>query len=149
MTVAVRRFDARDQASCRRIILSGLADHFGFIDESRNPDLDNIEKSYLAKGNEFYVAEEDGELAGTAGLLFEPGRARIVRMSVAQGHRRKGVATALLSRCIAAARVSGVPEVVAFTEPHWHDAVGFYLSSGFKQFGKDDEDIHLTLKLSD
>jgi N-acetylglutamate synthase-like GNAT family acetyltransferase len=127
--------------------LSGLADHFGFIDESRNPDLDNIEESYLAKGNDFYVAEQDGELVGTAGLLFEPGRARIVRMSVAQSHRRKGVATALLNRCIAAARESGVLEIVAFTEPHWPDAVGFYLSSGFKQFGKDDEDIHLKLTL--
>jgi hypothetical protein len=29
-------------------ILNGLAEHFGSIDESRNPDLDDIEKSYLA-----------------------------------------------------------------------------------------------------
>jgi N-acetylglutamate synthase-like GNAT family acetyltransferase len=147
MSIVVRRFDARDQSRCRQIILSGLADHFGFIDEARNPDLDNIEKSYLAQGNEFYVADEDGKLVGTAGLLFEPGRARIVRMSVAHGHRRKGIATALLSRCIVAARESGVPEIVAFTVPHWPDAVGFYLSSGFKQFGKDDEDIHLKFTL--
>jgi N-acetylglutamate synthase-like GNAT family acetyltransferase len=143
----IRPFDPHDQSQCRQTILNGLAEHFGFIDESRNPDLDDIEKSYLAAGNDFYVAECDGRIVGTVGLLFEPGRARIVRMSVANNHRKQGVAAALLSRCIAVAKQRALPEIVAVTEPHWTDAVGFYTASGFKQFGRDDEDIHLRLSL--
>jgi GNAT superfamily N-acetyltransferase len=147
MSTHIRPFDHRDQLECRQTILNGLAEHFGFIDESRNPDLNDIEKSYLVAGNGFYVAECDGGIIGTVGLLFELGRARIVRMSVAKSHRKQGVAKALLERCIAVAKARGLPEIVAFTEPHWSDAVGFYKASGFKQFGRDDEDIHLRLSL--
>lgn len=32
--------------------------------------------------------------------------------------------------------------MVAFTEPHWSDAVGFYLALGFVKYGSDAEDIH-------
>jgi N-acetylglutamate synthase-like GNAT family acetyltransferase len=147
VSVHIRPFSPRDQRECCRVILDGLAEHFGFIDESRNPDLDNIEKSYLAAGNDFYVAENNGQIIGTVGLLFEQGHARIVRMSVAGSHRKQGVATALLEWCVATAKKRGLPQIVAFTEPHWPDAVGFYMASGFEQFGRDDEDIHLRLSL--
>jgi N-acetylglutamate synthase-like GNAT family acetyltransferase len=131
MSAHIRPFVPRDQLECRQTILNGLAEHFGFIDESRNPDLNDIEKSYLAAGNDFYVAECDGRIVGTVGLLFEPGRARIVRMSVAKSHRKQGVATALLDKCIAVAKDRELPEIVAFTEPHWSNAVGFYHAYGF------------------
>ena len=104
MRILVRRFTASDQRACRQVILNGLAEHFGFLDESRDPDLDDINNAYIAVGNEFYVAECDGDIIGTVGLLFEPERARIVRMSVARSHRQQGVATALLNRCIAVAK---------------------------------------------
>ena len=149
MPIRVRRFVPSDQSQCRAVILEGLAEHFGFIDESRNPDLNDIQGSYLAVGNDFYVALVGGQVVGTVGLLFEPGRARIVRMSVAKLHRKQGIATALLNKCMAAARKGGLPELVAFTEPHWSDAVGFYTASGFKQLGMDEEDIHLGLRVTE
>ena len=145
MPVHVRPFDPRDQSKCRQLILNRLAEHFGFIDESCNPDLDDIEQSYLAAGNDFYVAKCDGQVMGTVGLLFEARHARIVRMSVAKSHRNRGVATALLDKCIAVAKQRGLLEIVAFTEPHWSNAVSFYAACGFVQFGRDDEDIHLRL----
>ena len=149
MPILVRRFAPPDQRECRQVILNGLAEHFGFIDESRNPDLDDIARTYIAVGNDFYAAECDGQIIGTVGLVLAPGHARIVRMSVAKSHRKQGVATALLERCIAAAGARGLPQIIAFTEPHWRDAVGFYTGAGFEQFGRDDEDIHLRLSLPD
>jgi GNAT superfamily N-acetyltransferase len=131
----------------RRIILSGLGEHFGAIDETRNPDLDDIAQSYLSRGHDFYVAELDGQVVGTVGLLSEPSRARIVRMSVTRKNRQQGIATALLKKCIEMARERGVSDIVALTEPHWSDAVGFYLASGFEQYGSDADDIHLRLSL--
>lgn len=149
MAILVRRFEPSDQDQCQQLILNGLGEHFGFIDESRNPDLHDIAQSYLSSGHDFYVAERDGQVVGTVGVLFEPGRARIVRMSVARNHRQQGVATALLKKCIERARDHGVPDMVAFTEPHWSDAVGFYLALGFVKYGSDAEDIHLRLSLRD
>ena len=147
VSIVVRGFVPSDQSQCRAIILEGLAEHFGFIDESRNPDLDNIARSYLIEGHDFYVAECDGEIVGTVGLLIEPACTRIVRMSVSRPHRKRGIATALLNHCVAITKERGLPEIVAFTEPHWTDAVGFYISSGFIPFGRDDEDVHLRLTL--
>jgi ribosomal protein S18 acetylase RimI-like enzyme len=149
MAILVRRFEPSDQAQCRQLILSGLGEHFGFIDDSRNPDLHDIAQSYLSNSHDFYVAERDGQVVGTVGLLFEPGRARIVRMSVARKHRQQGIATALLKKCIERARERGGSDMVAFTEPHWSDAVGFYLALGFVKYGSDTEDIHLRLSLPD
>ena len=147
MAALVRRFEPSHQTQCRQLILSGLGEHFGFIDDSRNPDLHDIAQSYLSNGLDFDVAERDGQVVGTVGLLFDPGPARIVRLSVARAHRQQGIATALLKKCIERARERGVTDMVAFTEPHWSDAVGFYLALGFVKYGGDAEDIHLRLSL--
>ncbi len=131
----------------RRLVLEGLGEHFGVIDQSLNPDLDDIQQSFIAAEHAFFVAEYNGEIVGTVGLLFESGRARIVRMSVVKNHRKEGIATQLLERCIKTVKDRGLSEIVAFTEHHWSDAVGFYVGFGFEQCGSDHVDIHLRLSL--
>ena len=91
-------------------MLQGLAEHFGFIDPSLNPDLHDIESSFITAGHSFFVAEYDGNVIGTVGLLFESRRARIVRMSVDKDHRKTGIASALLARCVEATRSRGLVE---------------------------------------
>ena len=146
--VLIRPFRTEDQAEARDLILRGLGEHFGIIDESKNPDIDDIKATYLRGGSEFFVAELDGRIAGTAGLVFESATAaRIVRMSVDAACRRRGIASALVATCKLAAQRHGAQDLRVFTEPHWVDAVGFYLSQGFVQYGSDDEDIHLRLPL--
>ena len=77
--MVVRPFETRDQTAARSLVLEGLGEHFGFIDESLNPDLDDIQASYPAAGHVFLVAESEGSIDGTAGLLFEaPDVARVV-----------------------------------------------------------------------
>ena len=126
------------------MILEGLGEHFGFIDESLNPDLDDIQQNYIAPGHVFLVAVERRSVVGTAGLLFErPGEARIVRMSVQASHRRRGVASLLLTALIEEAQSRSLGMLIAHTEPHWADATSFYSKSGFRQFSEDHVDIHL------
>jgi N-acetylglutamate synthase-like GNAT family acetyltransferase len=146
MNLRIRPFNAEDQSAARRVVLQGLGEHFGVIDESLNPDLEDIQTSFIAAGHEFQVAEYDGNIVGTAGLRFEPGRARIIRMSVDKKYRKKGIATALLKRCIEVAKARGYAEIFALTEPHWPDAVGLYTSLGFKPYDRDEIDIHLRLQ---
>lgn len=146
--MVVRPFETRDQAAARGVVLEGLGEHFGFIDASLNPDLEDIAASYLAAGQLFLVAEAEGSIVGTAGLLFESaGEARIVRMSVRSTHRRRGVATALLDALIEEARGRSLAALVARTEPHWDDATSFYARSGFEPFAEDEIDVHLRLPL--
>ena len=97
----IRPFRPGDQDAARRLILDGLGEHFGFIDASLNPDLDDIWQTYVLAGAPFAVAELDGELVGTGALVAEraPGRlatGRIVRVSVSPHHRRLGIGRRLV-----------------------------------------------------
>lgn len=144
----IRHFVKTDQYTCRNLILDGLAEHFGVIDQTLNPDLNDIGRSYLDRGHRFLVAEELGVIVGTAALLLDNNNhPRIVRMSVAKTARRKGVASALLNDLIKEAARIDADAIEAHAEPDWTDAVGFYLMSGFQKVGEDAVDIHLRLQL--
>jgi len=46
--LAFRPFQARDQDEVKSLILSGLVEHWGWLDSDKNPDLDNVYASYAA-----------------------------------------------------------------------------------------------------
>ena len=148
-TVAIRPFAPADQEPVRRLILSGLGEHLGFVDEARNPDLDDIAASYLAAGHAFIVAELGGELIGTGALIEEaPGVGRLVRMSVAPAHRRRGIGHALVAHLTDLAECRGYRRLVLETNDDWDDAVRLYLSCGFVEYDRSAGEVHLTLDLA-
>jgi hypothetical protein len=63
--VEVRAFQRSDQGRARELIESGLGEHFGYVDADANPDLQDIDSSYLSLGHAFFVAEVSGQLVGT------------------------------------------------------------------------------------
>src|SRR5215469_657210 len=88
-TPRIRSFIPGDQDTARGLILAGLGEHFGFIDASFNRDLNDIQTNYVAEDHVFVVAELDGALVGTAGLVLgEDGAGQMVRVSVSRAHRR-------------------------------------------------------------
>jgi GNAT superfamily N-acetyltransferase len=134
MTATIRAFDPADQEAARTLILEGLGGHFGFIDETMNPDLDDIQATYVDTGACFVVAEIEGELAGTGALIEEGTRVgRLVRMSVAPAHRGKGLGRALVGHLLEEARSRGYHHAVCETNYDWHDAIGLYLACGFRE----------------
>ncbi|HLV99022.1 MAG TPA: GNAT family N-acetyltransferase [Ktedonobacterales bacterium] len=144
----IRPFVASDQHAARRLILLGLGEHFGFIDETCNPDIDDIFAHYLASGQTFLVAKMDGLLVGTGALLREDAQTgRIVRMSVARDLRRKGIAQALMARLMDAARERGFTRLVLETTVGWDDAIGFYQRCGFREYARADGETHMALDL--
>lgn len=141
--VEVRSFQKTDQRAARELIESGLGEHFGYVDTDANPDLREIHSSYPSLGSAFFVAEEAGQLIGTTGVIIKWPEAQLVRVSVAKSHRRCGVATRLMQHCMDYARKGQISVLVAYTQPEWPDALGFYLHHGFRIYGKDDIDVHL------
>ena len=144
----MRSFKSTDQRAARELIECGLGEHFGYIDRNANPDLRDIYASYLAVGHAFFVAEVAGQLVGTTGLIIRASEAQLVRVSVAKSHRRRRVATLLLEHCIEHARQRQLSVLIAYTQPEWPDASGFYLHHGFQIYGKDGIDIHLRRTIS-
>jgi GNAT superfamily N-acetyltransferase len=137
--IIIRPFEPRDQIAARQLILNGLGEHFGWIDETRNPDLDDIETSYIQRGHAFVVAEIDGEPIGTGGLITVDAKtARVVRMSVRRNHRRKRIGGALVTHLLDVARQRGFTRVIVATERGWDDAIGLYKHCGFTEYARDD-----------
>jgi ribosomal-protein-alanine N-acetyltransferase len=145
--LTIRAFRSSDQSAARALIEEGLGEHFGCIDRDANPDLVDIEASYSKPNCAFLVAEVDGELVGTTGLVLDAGCARLVRVGVARNHRRTGVASALLEKAIELAAAAGVHEVIAYTQPEWAAAMAFYVEHGFEPYGRDDIDVHLKRRI--
>src|SRR5579883_3043906 len=53
----IRPFVPPDQQAARVLILRGLGEHFGWIDETCNPDLDDIAATYTGAGHLFLGVE--------------------------------------------------------------------------------------------
>jgi ribosomal protein S18 acetylase RimI-like enzyme len=144
----IRPFAQGDQDAARRLVLAGLGEHFGFIDTSYNPDLDDIQANYVAVGHVFVVADLDGELVGTAGLIVgEDGVGQMVRVSVARAQRRAGIGRALVSHLLAVARERGLNRVWMETNADWADALGLYHRCGFVEYERHDGLVFLALDL--
>ena len=52
--VTVKPFQPEDQAAVKNLILAGLAEHWGELDLSKNPDLNDITSTYASGA--FFVA---------------------------------------------------------------------------------------------
>jgi GNAT superfamily N-acetyltransferase len=139
----IRPFERHDQKAARRLILTGLGEHWGFIDETLNPDVDDIEAHYLRTGQLFVVAEVDNEIVGTGALVNEGvDTMRMVRVSVHKEQRRLGIGRTLVEHLVADARRRGARRIVVETTRGWQDAIHLYLRCGFQQYHEDDEDLH-------
>ncbi len=142
----IRPFVSADQSAARRLILAGLADHFGALDETRNPDIDAIQAHYVEAGHTFLIAELGGEIVGTAALVCESvTTGRIVRVSVARAWRRQGIARQLVCRLVATAASAGLQRLWVETNHDWADAAGLYRALGFMEYARDQESVYLSL----
>jgi N-acetylglutamate synthase-like GNAT family acetyltransferase len=147
--ITIRPFTPADQPAARQLILAGLGEHFGFIDETVNSDLDDISGHYLAHGATFLVAEMEGRIVGTAALMAEDAcTGRIARVSVDRALRRCGLGRALLARLLANAQQRGMTALLVETNNDWPDAVGFYRGQGFVPYDQDDESIYMRRELA-
>ncbi|HEY7832688.1 MAG TPA: GNAT family N-acetyltransferase [Ktedonobacterales bacterium] len=129
-----------DQDEAKRLINAGLGERFGVVDESFNPDLDDIAAHYTAAGHVFVVAERAGTLAGTGCLMIEANGAsgQMVRVSVRRELRGQGIGRALVAHLLAEARGRGLRRVWMETNEDWTSAIRLYEACGFRQYAHKD-----------
>lgn len=145
--LSIQQFTPADQPAAKALILQGLEEHWGALDLSLNPDLNDIAASYAT--GVFLCAWLDGELAGTGAIVPEgEGVMRVVRMSVQKERRRMGIASQILIALLSEARRRNGHTVVLETTETWDDAIGFYLRHGFRIIEHRDGDAHFELQLA-
>jgi ribosomal-protein-alanine N-acetyltransferase len=79
----------------------------------------------------YLVAEEGGRVVGHAVASLAGEIAELQRIAVAEGHRRRGVAAALLARVLALAGESEADRVLLEVREDNASALGFYAAQGF------------------
>lgn len=141
----IRPFVPGDQDAARQLINAGLGERFGVVDESRNPDLDDIAACYSAAGHVFVVAECAGELIGTGCLMVEPNGStgQMVRVSVRHDWRGRGIGRALVAHLLDVARERGLLRVWMETNDDWGSAIQLYEGCGFQQYAHRNGSVYL------
>ena len=132
--ITIRPFTPSDQAAVKALILDGLVEHWGELDPTLNPDLNDIAQSYA--GATFLVACEGDRIVGSGALVPRSAAvAEIVRMSVAADCRRRGIASQILAHLCQAARDGGFQKIILETTATWTDVITFYRRFGFSITG--------------
>jgi GNAT superfamily N-acetyltransferase len=138
--------ETQDQA--KNIILSGLRERFGYLDESYNKDLDDIYHYYMNGENVFLIGRLHTKVICTAALIHEELHiGRVVRMSVLQDHRRRGYARRMLEEIERQALNQGFRKIVVETTNTWNDAISFYESHGYIEYDRDEDEVHMMKEL--
>lgn len=87
-------------------------------------------QDHLPEPEEFFVAEEDGAIVGCCALqIYSQRLAEVRSLAVAKRHQGKDIGTALIERCLQAAKEKGVYEVLTITS-----AVPLFERQGFGTF---------------
>ena len=148
--VTLRPFAPGDQPALRRLVLDGLGDHWGAIDETLNPDLDDVAGWYGPLDGYTVVAcaGPDGRIVGGGTLYRDDAHtARLARVSVDRTLRGQGLGRRLVAHLVQVARERGYVAVVCETTDTWQDAIGLYLRCGFTEVDRRDGDAHFRLDL--
>jgi putative acetyltransferase len=127
----IRKFEPKDQVPAKALINAGLGQYFGFIDETLNPDLDDIALSFVQGC--FLVGEIDGVVVATGGYKpFNAETVKIERVFVDSEFRRLGLASQLFTALVSEAKKDGYKRMVLETTSDWASAIDFWLNNGFQ-----------------
>ena len=145
-SIEILPFRHEDQSTVKALILSGLGEHWGKIDPTKNPDLDDIAQTY--ESDVFLVAWVDGAIVGSGALIHRTeDTAEIVRMSVAKEFRRHGIGRKILEELYDIAIGRGYNKLILETTETWQETIEFYLSFGFRITHHQDGDAYFSLLL--
>ncbi|NHM32088.1 GNAT family N-acetyltransferase [Neobacillus terrae] len=132
----------------KSLVLAGLGERFGFIDDSLNPDLYKIMDIYTRPGCLFLLGMKDNVVLCTGALSSKSSNiARIERMSVKKEYRRLGLAGRMMKELEQSAVSLGYRKIVLETNRNWTSAVYFYEKHGYLLDHFEDQCIHFSKDL--
>lgn len=138
MPVIIRPIEAKDNAALAKIIRDSLTEFNAakpgtvFFDAST----DHLSDLFKAPGSAYFVAEEEEQLLGGAGLFpteaLPPGTAELVKMYLKPAARGKGIGKMLMDKNIGEALRLGYDQLYLETMPELKIAIRSYERAGFE-----------------
>lgn len=134
MSAVVRPVTASDVHAVVALVTEVLPE-FGLEFGKGSPTDDELRElpaSYVERGGAFWVADVDGDVLGTCGLVpIEPGTLELRKMYLRPAARGRGLGRALLETAVAWARARGAAKIVLDTTERMERAIAFYEANGF------------------
>ena len=137
--ITVRPIEARDDATIAAIIRTVMPE-FGAVGcgfAIADPEVDWMHRAYAAPRCAYFVVERDGVVEGGGGIApLEGGDAdtcELRKMYFLSSLRGLGAGTALMARCLEAARAAGFRRCYLETLTGMDGAMRLYERSGFQR----------------
>lgn len=135
----VRDFVATDAAAFRDLNLAWIEHHFTVEAEDR-AQLEDPQTHILDKGGAILIAELDGNVVGTAGLVpgHGAGVLELIKMSARSDVQGRGIGRALMDASVSKARAMGASKIWLETNTKLAAALALYRKAGFRELSGDE-----------
>ena len=101
-----------------------------------DPTTDNLYELFRAPGSEYWIAEENGIIAGGCGVYPTPGLpegcAELVKFYLSSSQRGKGIGWQLMEKTFGSARRTGYKQLYLESLPELSRAISLYENADFK-----------------
>jgi len=125
-------FEPKYAADFKRLNLEWL-DKYGLTEEPDLVMLDNPQGEILDSGGCIYLAEEEGEIIGSAALINEgDGRFELAKMAVTTKFQGKGISKLLIEKCLEQAKIWSAKKVYLQSSSKLTTALLLYEKYGFR-----------------
>ncbi len=133
--IKVSRFKPEHQAAVKAMISRIMAEEFGdALSAYPMDDLDQVEKSYGALGEAFFVALDSDKVVGTVAIKKEDARVALLRrLFVSPDFRGRKIGSKLIAGALEFCKDVGYQEIVFKTTSKMTGAILICQKSGFVQ----------------
>jgi putative acetyltransferase len=101
-----------------------------------DPTTDNLYELFRTPGSEYWIAEENGIIAGGCGVYSTPGLpegcAELVKFYLSSSQRGKGIGWQLMEKTFGSARRTGYKQLYLESLPELSRAISLYEKADFK-----------------
>lgn len=135
----IRDFTPADASAFRDLNLAWVEQYFTVEDEDR-AQLNDPQTHVLDKGGAILMAELEGDVVGTVGLVpgHGEGTLELIKMSARSDVKGRGVGRALMDAAISKARDMGASAIWLETNTKLVAALALYRRSGFRELTGDE-----------
>ncbi|MGE5420018.1 MAG: GNAT family N-acetyltransferase [Chloroflexota bacterium] len=138
MSVTFRKIEKRDNAEIASLIRKVFRE-FG-IDRPgtvyTDPTTDDLFTLFQAPGSVYWIAEEDGTIAGGCGIYPTPnlpdGCCELVKLYLDASLRGKGIGRELMEKAFGSAAKYGYKQIYLESMPELSKAISLYGKAGFR-----------------
>ena len=129
-------------------------DHYHLTESHDLMVLDDPQGTVLDRGGFIWLAEADGQIVGSAGLMKEhEGVYELAKMAVTAAYRGMGISKMLIEACLEKAREIGASKLTLFSNHQLLTAIKLYERYGFRHVVVEDSpfvtaDVKMELHLS-